>query len=547
MKYAVQTATEPPECIATYDDGASAAEHAKRINEEHRARGSSYRVRVVRVEADSAAPDAATEPLVWATGWLWPVCFYTPAESYAYGRPDYGARQTYIPASGVRWRDRERCACYFGRGRAVPWIEETWWMQSDYWALHYPRPSKKDPSKIVFTPSEEWGQADRQLRMRPGKYLARYFSDVLTPEQIRTYVAKWDAAFAPRVLQFARTADEIEHVYVNGPRSCMAYDASDFSSHCHPARVYADGDLQLAYITGADGDDIVGRALVWPDKMVHGRVYGDIERMEHALESAGYTPGSLVGARIGKIEDPGGGYVMPYLDHGGYVEDDWNYFVISDHGIPADNTNGLAGAGPVCDNCGDRDPDEYGGRSPDDDWLCESCYSEHVGHCEDCGGVCWRHDMFYGPDDVGRCSYCHGEAVWTCEDCGDAAMRDEMYVGPGGWHRCEDCHDAAVGVCEDCGDETLRDELDENNKCGDCREPDENENENEDENASEPAPAPVWERQERIAPAPEYLPDPEPAPDPNSEAAEVLFGTPQFDAWVAQVQSRAQARRGVAS
>src|SRR5690606_27842175 len=462
----------------------------------------SYRVRVVRIEADDAAPDAAAGPLVWATGWLWPVCFYTPAESYAYGKPNHGGRQMYLPATGVSWRQREEAACCFGRGRAVPWIEETWWRESDYWALHYPRPSKHDPSKIAFTPSEEWGHADRQLRMRPGKYLARYFGDVLTAEEIRTYVSKWDAAFAPRALRFARTADEIEHVYVNGPHSCMAHSVEGaFSSHCHPTRVYADGDLQLAYITGADDDDIVGRALVWPDKMVHGRVYGDIERMEHALESAGYVRGSLVGARIGKIENRGGGYVMPYLDDGGYVEDDGDYFVISDHGIPADNTNGLAGAGPVCSNCGDYDTHEYGGGGPDGDWLCESCFSEHVGHCEDCGDICWRHNMFYGPDDVGRCSYCHDEAVWTCEDCDEPTMRDELYGGPDGRNRRENCHDAAVGVCEDCGDETLRDELDENNKREDCREPDENESE--DENASEPAPEP--------APAPEYLPDPDPA------------------------------------
>src|SRR5690606_21500489 len=120
----------------------------------------------------------------------------------------------------------------------------------------------------AYTPSEDFGMQDRQVRMMPGRYLKKYFSDVLSPEDIQYWALEWANRFAPVDMEIATTPDEIEYVYTNGPRSCMSYDPSEYSSSCHPVRVYGNSDLAVAYIRNASGA-VVGRALIWPSKMRH--------------------------------------------------------------------------------------------------------------------------------------------------------------------------------------------------------------------------------------------------------------------------------------
>ena len=239
-----------------------------------------------------------------------------------------------------------------GRTR-IPWLRETWWENArvEIWAVHFPYPATSDPSKIAFTSSEERGLADRQTVMRPGAYLARYFGDVLTEADVQRWALAWAVEFAPVELEFARTADDIQDAYENGPNSCMSYSCPHYDGGIHPVRAYAGPDLALAYIRNGAGE-IVGRAVVWPDRKQHSRIYGDAERMGGALARAGYTGGTLAGARLARIES-GAGLHVPYLDSVQSVRDDGGpYLTIDGDGdIPGDSTTGTASIPPLRD-CG---------------------------------------------------------------------------------------------------------------------------------------------------------------------------------------------------
>ena len=101
---------------------------------------------------------------------------------------------------------------------------------------------------VAFTEDAAKGAADRQTRLKVGVYLTRYFGDVLSSDAIRDIATAFTAEREEHTIMFAATADEIERVYTSGPHSCMAHAASDYASSIHPVRVYAAGDLQVAYI-----------------------------------------------------------------------------------------------------------------------------------------------------------------------------------------------------------------------------------------------------------------------------------------------------------
>jgi hypothetical protein len=228
-----------------------------------------------------------------------------------------------------------------------------------------------------------------RTRIRPGRYLTKYFREILTEKQI-AQMARWqetgnfetdydDAEAYP--LLFAITAKEIETVYEDGPASCMSDSADNYSCDGrHPSIVYAAGDLAIAYIKEAATDKIRARALVWPARKIVGRVYPtpdshwlgdgfasqeDAEAMQHALHNRlledGYQDAtktgqtSFNGARLRKIELCRDRYIMPYLDQYYKVSDCGDHFVMHQHGdIEADKTNGYIDIDddrPTCDRC----------------------------------------------------------------------------------------------------------------------------------------------------------------------------------------------------
>lgn len=200
---------------------------------------------------------------------------------------------------------------------------------------HFAHLSKKNPRLIAFTESEEKGIIDRVTAVKPGGYLIRFYPQLDENERKRyaAYIDKGDG------LQFAWTEDEIEWVYESGTireeeddngvcSSCMTRKyqkgqyASDFLSPIHPVRVYAAGDLAIAYRCGKSGN-VAERGLVWPEKKIYGRIYSDgSHRLKKLLDEEGFKPfrtQDLNGARLKRVLFQMSGndhFVIPHVDAG---------------------------------------------------------------------------------------------------------------------------------------------------------------------------------------------------------------------------------------
>lgn len=249
---------------------------------------------------------------------------------------------------------------------------------------HFAHVALGDAAMVAFTENDVKGAADRQTRMKPGKYLTKFFGHILSADEITKLATAFCADFAPCALKIATTADDIEHVYTTGPSSCMSYAASDYRSSCHPVRAYGGSpDLQLAYIEPQE-DRITARALIWPDKKIYSRIYGDEGRLKPLLVAAGYSSGSLSGARLRAIrDDEGRGFVMPYVDGVSRCEQDGKWMVLGQGGMGCQHTDGTTGPEFTCDSCGDGMSEDDGHYCEDDgETYCESCDNEHRFYCE---------------------------------------------------------------------------------------------------------------------------------------------------------------------
>jgi hypothetical protein len=267
------------------------------------------------------------------------------------------------------WELREQLRFATNRYQPVPWSDDLAPIPAHY--LHL---STDKAGFVAFTPNGAKGAADLQTVMKPGRYLTRFYPD-LPAHRIRDIQS---AVHRATELKFAVTPDAIEDVYTRGPTSCMSSDASEYESPCHPVRVYGNSDLQLAYITDADGDP-TARALVWPDKKLHGRIYGDAALLAHLLKAAGYTRGELEGARIRRINQDTYTVVLPYIDgikSFGVLDNTW-LVIGGDH--DAESTTGLAPirALATCEHCSDKVPEADTGCVNGECW-CQSCRDTHT-------------------------------------------------------------------------------------------------------------------------------------------------------------------------
>lgn len=370
------------------------------------------------------------------------------------------------------WRERETKKFGLGQYRAPVWY-------GAFAAItdHFVHVSEKNTAMVAFTMSEEKGEKGIQSPMKPGKYLTKFYPDMPENER-RTWAEKHIQAFSDCAVIITQDADEIEQVYRNGPHSCMADGC--FESSKHPTRVYAEGDLALAYL-GSLGS-VTARCVVWPEKKIwvghysNGKVYGDHSRLEPALEKLGYRLGGredFHGARIDAIEE-GGGYVVPYLDMCHAVRYDNGYLIIDPCGdLEANNTHGLSSCGEYCNNCDSTVSGEtYYVENIGS--ICESCREYSYSCCDGCheiihnddivhiegGGLivcqgCYDHSYFYcdschtdyhneqhneTPDQDYQCDNCYAENYEDCDDCGDTVERGDLIECHNGGSICDGCH-----------------------------------------------------------------------------------------------------------
>lgn len=294
-----------------------------------------------------------------------------------------------LSASDLPWELREEARFAVGDYEPLPWVHELPPIPG-----HYAHLSATKPGLIAYTQSAAKGEADRQTQIRPGRYLTQFYPD-LPAEAVRRLVG---GVAKPATLALARSADEIEQIYLTGPQSCMSHPAATYASPCHPVRVYGDSDLALAYATPPNGTP-TARALVWPEQKRYGRIYGDEALLGRLLEGEGYQMRSLGGARIRRIAadpDDDTKVVMPYLDSCRTFDTVDDHWLRIDGPYDACRTDGIGlleqrspcarcdehfsdlydvGSESWCDSCRDNDAfcSDYSG-----DYFCQSVQCEVI-------------------------------------------------------------------------------------------------------------------------------------------------------------------------
>lgn len=182
---------------------------------------------------------------------------------------------TYCPPGGERYRIHHAC------GWLVPSFIQNIWYNPGQFPHHDP----ENPELVRYIPLGKPALSKHFISAKPGKFLATHYGDSLTDPLIAELAAKFRSEGTPSGLLIARTADEIAHVYATGPNSCMA--AGKKIEGIEPVRAYASPDLGVAYIMRDDKPS--ARTLVWPERKVHSRIYGDATALKAALRANGYT------------------------------------------------------------------------------------------------------------------------------------------------------------------------------------------------------------------------------------------------------------------
>ncbi|HEV2225038.1 MAG TPA: hypothetical protein VGR84_18750 [Candidatus Acidoferrales bacterium] len=346
--------------------------------------------------------------------------------------------------------------------RHVPWVRESFWVDH-----HWAHISNEDPSLIAYTPTPRHAAEDRQVRTKPGRYLQ---SLGLDNETVKRWCSEYAVAIRPPEVKFAgpgddeETADLIEAVYCNGPGSCMSHQVDYYDSKIHPVRVYAAGDLAIAYLGDAH-KRVTARTLVWPEKKMFSRIYGDVGRLQPMLERMGYLYDFMEGARLLRIPH-GRTFVMPYIDPpNARVRDDGDMFRVSNSGKFAHNTKGLLSSDAVCCSC-EGEGGEEEGRWFDDDYYCRSCWDNSFTECYNCGDdVSYDDSTTVG--DADWCPRCAERHLRNCAQCTETYHRYDLTEIANGLY-CEECRDDRFTVCDECEGWVDKDSISEASDGGDC-------------------------------------------------------------------------------
>lgn len=251
---------------------------------------------------------------------------------------------------------------------------------------HFLHVSKLDASKVAFTKDEESGSADKQIQTTVGRYLVAFYPDI-DNELIKYVNALHQEKYQPNIVKFA-TGEKITEIYESchdtGLSSCMTKPVSRYESFCHPTLVYSAGDLALSYMTDSN-NNVTARALVWPEKKIYSRIYGNYESLGSGLKALGYSSdGDFHKAKIKRIDDENqpDRLVLPYLDGVQSVSIlDAEWLMIDKYGdIDGSTQTGLQKPDryAVCDSCEDDIADE------DDAYTVYTRRLSTVTYCQYC-------------------------------------------------------------------------------------------------------------------------------------------------------------------
>lgn len=416
----------------------------------------------------------------------------------AHGNKTDGEVVTFTPSEdeSERWRDREVERFRTGDYLAVPWRLAPWYMHGGRWngnsvwvpplvELHHAHLSITAPGLIAYTPSEEHGYQDRQVKVRPGKYLTEY-AKTLSKAEIDAYCDQCRAVDKRSTFYLATTPADVDRVYRCCEDSCMCLKNHDFR-YGSPVRAYADSDVAVAYLTddGTEHGTVIARCVVWPEKKIHTtRQYADDSsigaQLRVALAHAGYTGGHLNGAKIRAIvvDRSTDRYLMPYVDGASYARLSGRYFVLNgDGGCDAKLTSGYVDLYGEDSDDRDDEPEVFycerdgcHNERDEDESYCQGCENDRY-TCSHCRETCF--DESIEIDHYGVvCESCENDLRRTCDvaDCGETFYQEQFTRTETADRRahgvtalCPDCADQFTH-CDYCDGYTLRDSA----RCVEC-------------------------------------------------------------------------------
>ncbi len=180
--------------------------------------------------------------------------------------------------------------------------------------------SVEDRTMVAFTPDKASGEADRQLKMSPGRFFSRMLP-IASDNYIQKLVSEHLAEVVNEV-EFLEGKDLTE-VYVSGAASaaCMSKmpGAWSLGGH-HPTEAYWTPEIKMAVIRNAEGA-VTERCIVYHASETDKRwirCYPDNGKLKKRLEKNGYVRGNLVGAKLNTVPVGEDYYVIPYLDGDGH-------------------------------------------------------------------------------------------------------------------------------------------------------------------------------------------------------------------------------------
>lgn len=299
--------------------------------------------------------------------------------------------------------------------------------------FHVLHVSTEDPTMLAYARNIDALLAGRFTKIKPGRYLSRFYSSRLDESQIKHMVeqfnieAKKDEA-CNQIKWIENTdPDGWEWVYEHGHgfSSCMVYDhpherhlAEELHGLNHPVRAYAyaGNGLRLAYL--GDGVRVFARAIVNEARKGFVRNYGD-SRLKLLLINEGYREDSCctedvrIHARV--INDDM--LILPYLDgspDGVEWDGESSYMVIGGDDYSSCATGYATIDTPrvaVCEDCDDDiyDEDEVNHVGVyEDRCVCDSCSRNYT----------WANT--WSPYHRRQMAYIHDDDVVTCESDGES-------------------------------------------------------------------------------------------------------------------------------
>lgn len=277
-----------------------------------------------------------------------PLIFGTGKEAQTFIEKQQLDRRKYIPypqkvTAKVDWRAREKKKFDDGKYELPDFLAP--------YALpdHFLHLGKALPN-VAYTKSEEKGVLDLQTKISLKGYFEAYHPKLPHKEYVVVSKKFNEFVLSKDGLLFAHTPEEIVKVYRNHngyANSCMTGGFSRLP--VHPTYIYGAGDLAVAYLLNDKGKTI-SRVIVWPERKIYSRCYGEGNRLLSLLQARGYGPcdyrgnKSFVGARmlIVPTEKTNTRFVVPSIDNGGRFEfnEDKTFFVFQDNGRFYGSANG---------------------------------------------------------------------------------------------------------------------------------------------------------------------------------------------------------------